>query len=536
MKKNQKSWSTNEMKKGLFNPGNLNTNFRVNKKLIKITAKVTGRKLVNNGKYTEYNIFIQTEFNEWNIQKRYSEFDSLNQSLIRKIPEINQYFPPKRFFKNSEETIDERVKYFNTYLHKLFNNYDIFLFDEVIDFIEIDKKILELTISKHTMGNKDKENEPQYDSVKKSIRHLTKNERSTSFDRNEDKKNYNNLGNKFKSNGNLESKRKQSTISDNLNINVEINSKNNNDDIINEMNSYNTEDFEDTNKNYFSKLLEYENSKKSSEELNNESPLKKIIEEFLNNLNQINDNKTAIIKSFEEFLKKDNSWPPFSRNEIISLFVGIKNYKKFNIKKKAKIKNTQKEKKNEKKEKNEKNEKNDKNNVDNESIVRRAKTSKIINGKFQKNKDVRKSMGKQVDDDSFSDFDSISSESDESNKETISSDLPGLFSLIGNYENNVLLSANCLDLLVKLLSREYNPQVDIYIEVFKGRSLSEVLSLKLEELIISNIGGSKSTFNAFKLLSILFKESPNINQFKRIIIKNDAVFKRFLIFEKNYYD
>ena len=536
MKKNQKSWSTNEMQKGLFNSVNLNTNFRANKKLIKITAKVTGRKLVNNGKYTEYNIFIQTEYNEWNIQKRYSEFDSLNQSLIKKIPEINQYFPPKRFFKNSEETIDERVKYFNTYLHKLFNNYDIFLFDEVIDFIGIDKKILELTISKHTMGNKDKENEPQYDSVKKSIRHLAKNERSISVDRNGDKKTGNILDDKIKSNGNLVSKRKQSTISDNLNINIEINAKNNNENIINEINSYNTEDFEDSNKNYFSKLLEYENSKKSAEDLSSESPLRKIIEEFLNNLNQKNDNKTAIIKSFEEFLKKDNSWPSFSRSEIISLFIGIKNYKKFITKKNTKIKKIPKNEKKEKKK--EKKEKNEKNNIDNESIVRRAKTSKIINGKFQKNKDVRKSMGKQVeDDDSLSDLDSISSESNLSSlEESITNDLPGLFSLIGNYENNVLLSANCLDLLVKLLSREYNPQVDFYIEVLKGRSRSEVLSLKLEDLIISNIGGSKSTFNAFKLLSILFKESPNINQFKRIIIKNDAVFKRFLIFEKNYYD
>ena len=102
------------------------------------------------------------------------------------------------------------------------------------------------------MGNKDKENEPQYDSVKKSIRHLAKNERSISVDRNGDKKTGNILGDKIKSNGNLVSKRKQSTISDNLNINIEINAKNNNENIINEINSYNTEDFEDSNKNYFS--------------------------------------------------------------------------------------------------------------------------------------------------------------------------------------------------------------------------------------------------------------------------------------------
>ena len=31
MKKNQKSWSTNEMKNGLFNHENINSNFRTNK-------------------------------------------------------------------------------------------------------------------------------------------------------------------------------------------------------------------------------------------------------------------------------------------------------------------------------------------------------------------------------------------------------------------------------------------------------------------------------------------------------------------------
>ena len=373
MKKNQKSWSTNEMKNLLIKSDNNSTNFRSNKKLIKISAKVTGQKLIDKGKYIEYNIFISTDFNEWNIQKRYSEFDALNQSLIRKIPEINQYFPPKRFLKNSEETIDERVKYFNTYLHKLFNNYDIFLFDEVIDFICIEKKILELAISKHTMGNKDKENEPLYDSVKKSIQHLTKNERASSFEGNEDQKSSSTLSKKLKLNRNIVEKRKDSTISSNLNINFEINAKNNNDNNrkTNEINSNGK--FEEKNKNYFLSLLEYENSKKSSGELSNESnesPLNRIIEEFLKNLNQKNDNKTAIIKSFEEFLKI-NSWPKFSNEEIIKLYIGIKNYKKPNVKNRLII-NT--------------------NNDDSNTIVRRAITSKIINGKIQKNKDLQKAM------------------------------------------------------------------------------------------------------------------------------------------------
>ena len=514
MKKNQKAWSTNES-------GNLNSHFRVIKKLIKINAKVTGKKLINNGKYTEYNIFISTEFNDWNIQKRYSEFDALNQSLIKKIPEIGQYFPPKRFFKNSEDTMNERIQYFNTYLHKLFNNYDIFLFDEVIDFICIDKKILELAIAKHTMGNTNKENEPLYDSVKKSIQHLTKNEKPSSFDGNDSKKSIDLLDGKTKSIENGTKESKDSNISSNLNINKEINAKNN-ENLNKKKNSNNFEDFEENSKNYFSNLLEYENSKKSSEDISGESPYNKIIEEFLKNLNQKNDNKTAIITSFEEFLKKENAFNKFNKEQIIKLFIGIKNFKKTNNKK-------------------EYNEKNKNENNNKEGIVRRAITSKIINGKFLKNNNERKNTGKQItDDDSLSDSISLSSDSDDedsnnNNKRNInSSNLLGLFQLIGNNTKNVLLSASCLDLLVKLLSHEYNPHTDNYIEIFKGRSLAEYQSLKLEYIIENNVGGAKSMLNALKLLYILFLEDKYLNPYKMMIMKKDIVFKRFQIYKKFY--
>ena len=511
MKKSQKAWSTNEC-------DNLNSHFRVSKKLIKINAKVTGPKLINNGKYTEYNIFISTEFNDWNIQKRYREFEELNKSLIKKIPDINQYFPPKRYFKNSEDTIKERVQYFNTYLHKLFNNYDIFLFDEVIDFICIDKKILELAISKHTMGNKNKENEPLYESVKKSIQHLTKNERPSSFDGNESKKSIEHLNDKINSNENETKESKNSNISSNLNINNEINAKNN-ENITKKKSSNNIEDFEENNKNYFSNLLEYENSKNSSDNLSGESPYNKIIEEFLKYLNQKNNNKTAIIRAFEEFLKKENSFNKFDSNQIIKLFTGIKNFKKTinkNISDKI-IKN------------------NIINENNKESIVRRAATSKIINGKFIKNIGVRKSMDNLSE--SFSSSSSSDSEEEDSNnneKATHLTNLLGLFQLIGNYEKNILLSASCLDLLVKLLSHEYNPNADNYIQLFKGRRLSDYQAMKLDDIIKYNRGGAKSTLNSLKVLYILFREEQHLNNYKRTIMKSDIVWKRFNIYEKYY--
>lgn len=519
MKKNQKSWSSNEMQNEILKSETYNPHPKANKKLMKISAKVTGQQLMNNGKYTVYNIIIKTEFNEWSIQKRYSELYALNQSLIRKIPEINKHFPPKRFFKNSEETIDERIRYFNNYLHSLFNEYNIFLFDEVIDFICIDKKILELAISKHTMGNKNKENEPLYDSVKKSIEHLTKNERASSFDNNEGKSNLDILGN----NNYSSNKSKDSNINSNLNINIELNKKNNNKENNNSINNI-TDEFEVKNKNYFSNLLEYENSKQTLNDSNNESPFNKIVEEFLKNLNQKNDNKTAIIKSFEEFLKSGNYLRCFSQNEIIKLFIGMKNYKKKNIDNQQKSNDKKKDNSNE---------------HNNDREIRRAITTKKINCNFLKNKELTKSFGKQKINDSLSYSCSSSSDSeDESSNVGKTSDinnLLGLFSLIGNYNKNILLSVSCLDLLVKLLSNEYNPYAEYYINIFKGRKIYDYESIKLEDIIRSNVGGAKSTVNAMKLLLILFKDDQIQNQYKKIIIKNETVLKRFKIFEKNYY-
>ena len=98
------------------------------------------------------------------------------------------------------------------------------------------------------------------------------------------------------------------------------------------------------------------------------------------------------------------------------------------------------------------------------------------------------------------------------------------------------MAANCLDLLVKLLNNQFNPYAQIYIDIFKERKISDYQSLKLEEIIRGNIGGAKSAINAMKLLYILFRDDQRMNQYKRIIIKNDAVFKKYKIFEKNYYE
>ncbi len=95
----------------------------------KINARVISTKLkINNGilssNYILYVIKVNTPYKSWYIQKRYSDFENLNNS-IPKYYEIDKLIPPKRLFKTSDSTIQERKKKFNNYLYYLLNNFDV---------------------------------------------------------------------------------------------------------------------------------------------------------------------------------------------------------------------------------------------------------------------------------------------------------------------------------------------------------------------------------------------------------------------------
>ena len=118
-----------------------------------IKARTIKHKLVHgtgyNEDYVEYWIEICTDYKKWIVKKRYSQFYELNKKLSVKMPELNKLFPPKRFFKTSEKIIEERKLYFNKYLHFLFKNKNIFTLTELLDFIEIEQKIIELYLNKY---------------------------------------------------------------------------------------------------------------------------------------------------------------------------------------------------------------------------------------------------------------------------------------------------------------------------------------------------------------------------------------------------
>ena len=121
----------------------------------KINAKVMSTKLkINNGilssNYIQYVIKVNTPYKSWYIQKRYSDFENLNY-IISEYYGIDKLFPPKRFFKNSDSTIEERKKKFNNYLYFLLNNFDILKNKELIKFFKIDEKIIDLYLKNSSM-------------------------------------------------------------------------------------------------------------------------------------------------------------------------------------------------------------------------------------------------------------------------------------------------------------------------------------------------------------------------------------------------
>ena len=83
---------------------------------------------------------------------------------------------------------------------------------------------------------------------------------------------------------------------------------------------------EELNTNYFSTLLDFEKSNlnyqyfdtQENKNLYNKESGTIVVQEFLKNLAQKNiENKTDIVKLFEEFLKQRQEWPRFSTADII---------------------------------------------------------------------------------------------------------------------------------------------------------------------------------------------------------------------------
>ncbi len=274
------------------------------------------------------------------------------------------------------------------------------------------------------------------------------------------------------------------------------------DNFLNKINSIKNETNLSKINNYYESILQYEIQRQSGFDWDEPiyiTPKLFVIKEFLTNLNENFENNMDILITFEKFLNKDNKWINFSQNEIRVLFVGEETTNKVN----KEIKDFF-------------------NNID------VNKRSKKIAGDF-KFHSFFEFIEKQED------FETMFSDVEGFYKLNYDNKVNGLFSIIGNYKNNTILSVGAMNLLDKLIDPEYNPDAELYINEFRSYDIQQYSLLNLNNIIKNNIGGNINNMKALKLLKLIFYEN-NKDKYERIIMKDDIVYKQYLNYLEKFCD
>ena len=230
----------------------------------------------------EYYVLLETDYTKWQIKKRYEDFYKLNSKLEIIIPEIKNFFPQKRWFKSSDKTVKERIKCFNDYLSYMFSNINIFLIDDILNFISIKKEIIQLFLNKYSMLNITEENEALI-SMKRAYKKIRQKEENQSME------------------------------------------KRQRDNYLNKINSIKVETNLSKLNNYYESILEYEIQRQSGFDWDEPAyltPKLFVIKEFLINLSENFENSIDILNTFEKFLNKGDKWMHFTQKEIKVLFIG----------------------------------------------------------------------------------------------------------------------------------------------------------------------------------------------------------------------
>ena len=274
------------------------------------------------------------------------------------------------------------------------------------------------------------------------------------------------------------------------------------DNFLNKINSIKNETNLSKINNYYESILQYEIQRQSGFDWDEPiyiTPKLFVIKEFLTNLNENFENNMDILITFEKFLNKDNKWINFSQNEIRVLFIGEETTNKVN----KEIKDFF-------------------NNID------VNKRSKKIAGDF-KFHSFFEFIEKQED------FETMFSDVEGFYKLNYDNKVNGLFSIIGNYKNNTILSVGAMNLLDKLIDPEYNPDAELYINEFRSYDIQQYSLLNLNNIIKNNIGGNINNMKALKLLKLIFYEN-NKDKYERILMKDDIVYKQYLNYLEKFCD
>ena len=124
--------------------------FQISAMIVK-TETICPKKMFMNP-FTNYIIQVSTSYKTWNISKRYSQFESLNKSLTRKVIHLPK-FPPKRVFKTKIDIVDERITMFNSYLAYIIKKLNVVKFPEIIRFLEVPGDVIDIYLQNSGMFN-----------------------------------------------------------------------------------------------------------------------------------------------------------------------------------------------------------------------------------------------------------------------------------------------------------------------------------------------------------------------------------------------
>ena len=492
----------------------------------RIITRVTiiNTKLINstgflNSEYILYIFKIITPFKSWYIKKRYSEIKVLFDYLVSQNPKLKfPVFPPKRFLSTKESTIIERKNGFEELFFFVLNNIEILKFAKLINFFLIHKTILVIYIKNCILVNENKYTYELLDIVNSSSssNDLSQNSDDSNKDKNIEIKQDKNPpkkqfiqseGNKSKEDLKSEVDEKDNKINQNANnstdnINNVIININNINNSINEQKNNNSEkkvynNLISSNGNY---LRCFEDFKLASEKLAHRSQCSfLIVKEFLRNLKIHSSHIFEIINDFTDYLKYKKKWKKFNQNEINALLIGIKKeeliddyYQYIFTDEKSSFKNTT--------------------SISEKTTLSSTPNSININSIISHNNTIN-----------FNKTNSINATEDDFNNKN-NSRLEGLLYYIGKFEENYFGARNCLLLLYKFFDRQFNPEVEFYMNIFRKIDIKFIKKMNLCKLCFINNGANQKI--CFDILNIYIE---GYDEKKQVKILNDLNASKSLI-------
>jgi hypothetical protein len=168
-----------------------------------IYVKIMGYKLCEENyfpysKFFEYVIRVCTNNKKWDVYRRYKNFNELHKILEKKISNLPK-LPKKKIFI-SEKVIKEREQKLQKYLNTLLAREDVYKFNEIFEFIEMEKEnylMLKDNIEEENSLWEDSTQSSESDKLKKSKSFEVFINENFFYSENSHKYNHNN-DNKFK--------------------------------------------------------------------------------------------------------------------------------------------------------------------------------------------------------------------------------------------------------------------------------------------------------------------------------------------------